>query len=107
VIFPKAAQVEDPAYLRWCREQRCAFCHKTGGEAHHVEHKGMGGATLRDDLAVPACRICHRRCHGIPVVADGQRLPPIDVRQQRLRASRARAKFLTSLRPPGDDDIPW
>jgi hypothetical protein len=105
--FAKEARVKDPAYLRWCRVQRCAFCDRHGGEAHHVGGKGMGGARLRDDLAVPACRKCHMRCEGL-VVAEksGQRLGPIGRPRQLRKARAARDRYLRELAAPAGA-IPW
>ena len=50
----------------------------------------MGGAVVRDDLAIPACRRCHARCHGLRV--DG--LPPIDRERQKRAADEARERYL-------------
>lgn len=109
VNFPKKKVVRDQKYLAWCRRQRCAFCGNTRPrvEAHHVEKKGMGGATLRDDRAVPTCLYCHRRCHGETVVLDGNRLHPISLARQMHKANGTRADFLKGLDQADDMDIPW
>lgn len=92
--FPKATQVVDPKYLAWCRAQPCfnvAECGRAvAGEAHHSKGKGMGGAIVRDDMAVPVCRRCHARCHGQKV--DG--LHPIDRERQKRAAHEARERYL-------------
>lgn len=100
----KAIVVEDPEYLAWCRRQRCSFCVLEGrgdtlmgrvaGQAHHVIHKGMGRAEVRDDYAVPACLWDHKRCHGEVVVLAGARLLPIPRRLQFECAERARRVYL-------------
>lgn len=67
--FPKAERVEDPDHLEWIRRRPCCFCDREApSEAHHVIHKGMGGANVRDDMTIPVCRGCHKRCHGETVV---------------------------------------
>lgn len=99
---PKQIRVEDPAYLDWCRCQRCEFCNGWGATGHHVIVKGMGRAQVRDDWAVPACMACHKRCHGQVVVIDGLRLQPISPERQHEAAARARARYLRETAPSSE-----
>ena len=101
MTFAKQRRIEDPTYLNWCRDQPCFNCGLTPArEAHHTIHKGMGGANVRDDTAVPACRRCHMRAHGL--VVDGK--PPICAQTQREAAREARRRYLVG--PLSDPAIP-
>ncbi len=107
--FPKAERVEDPEYLDHCRGERCSFCRRSApSDPHHVELKGMGGATLRDDRAVPACGDCHNRCHGRTVWVNGERMGPIPVATQEAAAELARMRYLEGLSDRVRvDPVPW
>ncbi len=99
--FPKSQQFKDPEYLAWARLQPCFNCGvEPAGEAHHTLHKSMGGAFVRDDSAVPACRRCHMRAHGL--VVEGK--PPIDTLTQREAAREARRRYLVG--PASDPALP-
>lgn len=61
----KKARIESPKYLKWIREQPCAFC---GGqsEPHHLRSVGLGTGTgykASDILTIPVCRNHHEQCH--------------------------------------------
>lgn len=104
----KSKRVVDQAYLAWCRYQPCAFCGVHGVfpvEAHHVDKRKMGGAVQRDDRAVPACRICHRRCHGerVQVRGEAHPRPVIYMNRQIATAKRCRAYYEAKIKRA----IPW
>ena len=100
--FSKQRVIDDPAYLAWARAQPCFSCGVSpAGEAHHTIHKGMGGANVRDDMAVPACRRCHMRAHGL--VVEGK--PPIAALTQREAARAARRRYLVGP-APSDPRVP-
>jgi hypothetical protein len=106
---PKQIRVSDRGYLAWCRRQPCAFCPRPlGGEAHHTIKKGMGGATLRDDRAVPVCRRCHKRCHGETVVEkSGARMPPIQTWIQIRAAMSSYANYRRAKAAPTTPAVPF
>lgn len=100
VLYPPdaAVVVADEDYLDWCRGRSCYFHRKrypmvlVYAEPHHVVLKGMGGARVRDDYAVPACRECHDRCHGV-------RKPRIPYEEQVEAARASRLEYFASLAP--------
>ena len=108
VVIAKLPRVIDLRYLRWCRAQPCAFCERPPrSQAHHVIHKAMGGATRRDDYAVPACNNCHMRCHNQRVVENDRPLPRIPRVLQFAAAEAHRERYLRERYPTAPPIVPF
>lgn len=103
-MIEKDERVEDADYLGWLRRQHCGFCGaRPPSEAHHTLPKRMGGANLRDDLAMAVCQRCHMRCDGQTVEGLG----PISKETQREQAAAARSHYLRLREVDEELDFPW
>jgi hypothetical protein len=96
IALPKDGALLSPAWLDFVRALPCAVCgHRPRNFAHHFPPKGRG--VVRDDMTMPACEPCHRRCHGNTVVVWREqmvRLRPVTELRQRQLVEATRLLFL-------------
>jgi hypothetical protein len=87
INYPKTVGVESKMYLGFVRKLPCYFCGAEGqSDPHHFPFKSRG--VTNDHDVVPACRVCHEKCHAYKISAEEQSAGVKHTQRQfRLRAS--------------------
>jgi hypothetical protein len=80
MMFPKDKTWRSEKYLKFIRQQPCAYCfkesHIEGSAAHHINGQNLGvgiGIKISDLYTIPLCARCHAAIHLNQNILDQKR----------------------------------